>query len=438
MQQKEYFVYTQLQVDKTFKDQETPSQLKLWIVATHSDMPINMRIYKKEEIKKAVATWTHPFQKPVLRHHDNYTDAIGRVVEAYYIDRQEWDAKVKALTGKKIQLPAEASGGILLKAYVTDEEAIKKVMAGNYTTVSVGFFADALVCNICGKPKPGIFDEPDEEIDFCPHETGHEYDGVIAYDVPLGIQYREISFVNTPADSYAGIARLEVTSLDEALKEIKNEPFGQDKDVNSTMTDSDVNVNSDKEGSDMEELKKLQDAYTELESKYKELEDAYNKKVAEYDALKEAHDKLLGVLKEDLIDRVAGLKAIILGIEDAEAVEKIKEGIKDYSIDTLKTLEKEYKALVDSLLIEKEDAECEECKEEGEDKTEEPAVEEELKEEVKEDEEKEEKIEEEANDENVEFEHKDEVNLQKEMNPITTNLVDSTLDLIDQVLGFKK
>ncbi len=429
------FENIQLKVDKSFKDSEAPEQLKLWIVATHSDMPINMRLYRQDEMAKAVITWITPFQKPILKHHDNYTDAIGRVVEAHYISKEEWNTKVKEITGKRIALPKDSTGAILLKAYVTDKEAVEKIVRGNYTTVSVGFFADDLVCNICGKRKPGLLnmlpDELDEDEEYCEHITGQEYDGVVAYDVPLGIQYRELSFVNSPADTYAGIAKVEHTSLQEALKELKVEVFGHDENVNLTLIDSDTAVvNSDKEGYDMEELKKIQDAYQDLERQYRELEDAHRKVLAEYDMLKDAHEKLLTTLKEDLIDRVVGLKAIVLGIEDEEALNNLKESYKDYSVEVLKSLEREFRALVDSML---DESDCETCEEEQEETNEE--TEEQSADPVQE--ENEVKESEETKDEEVAQPQIDEVNLTKEKSPIKLDL-DGTISLIDRALGIVK
>jgi len=39
---------------------------------------------------------------------------------------------------------------VLLKVIVTDKEAAKKVRGGIYKSVSIGFDAATLKCNICG------------------------------------------------------------------------------------------------------------------------------------------------------------------------------------------------------------------------------------------------------------------------------------------------
>ena len=426
-----YYVYTKLAGDKTFKDSSIPSQLKVWIVASHSDMPINMRLYKRDEMLKALKSWVYPYQRPVLRHHNTHTDAIGRVVDATYIGAEEWEVKVKEITGKDIELPKDASGAILVKAYITDKEAIQKIVAGNYTTVSVGFFADKLICNICGKKKPPLFADPSDDEEYCQHITGEEYDGQIAYDVPIGIEYREISFVNVPADSYAGITKIEATSLDEAMKEIQVVVSEQNDSVNSQneteFKDNDNTVNSREEGNSMDEIKKLQDELAAKDAELKQLK-------SDYENLKEKHDKLLKVLKTDLIDRIAGLKAILLGIEDAEKVEALKDEYKDLDVSALKVIEKEYRALVENSLAEElEEDECEECKEKDE-----AEVEEKAEEEKKKDAEKEENEDSKENEEEVKNDTDEDVNLQKEKNPAPVSDMKDPFDTLDEILIGKK
>ena len=432
-----YYVHTRLAADKNkFEDSQMPSQLKVWIVATHSDMPINMRLYKRDEMQKALKSWTYPYQRPVLRHHDTHTDAIGRVVDAVYIGAEEWGVKVKEITGKDLELPNGATGAILVKAYITDQEAIQKIISGNYATVSVGFFADELRCNICGKPKAPMFLDPGDSDEYCNHITGEEYDGQIAYDVPIGIEYREISFVNVPADSYAGITKIEATSLDEAMKEINIAISEQSDAVNSqneqanAFKDHDNTVNSREEGNDMEEIKKLQD---ELAAKDEEL-----KRIkSDYEKLRDEHEKLLSVFKTDLIDRVAGLKAIILGIEDEEEIEALKDFYKDMDVAILKALEVEYRTIVENNLAD-EDEECNDCENKEEEKVEEA---EDVKDEEKADENEEnpaEEKEDEKSDENVNNDSTEDVNLQKEQNPAQVTDSKSPIEIIDEFLLGKR
>jgi len=44
---------------------------------------------------------------------------------------------------------------------------------------------------------------------MCEHEPGVEYDGEVCYHIPTELTYKEISFVNVPADDHAVVAKHE-------------------------------------------------------------------------------------------------------------------------------------------------------------------------------------------------------------------------------------
>lgn len=408
-----YYIKTKLSYDKTLKDAQNPEQLRLWIVATHSDVPINMRLYMQDEVKKAITTWTTPYQKPVLRHHDSLTDQIGRVTDQVYIDQLNWQTQVKQLVGRSVKLPDGATGGVLIKAYITDQEQIQKILSGAYTTVSVGFSTDQLICNICKKPKMDFMTalmNSDNDFDVCEHQTGEVYDGVTQYDVPINIEYKEISFVNDPADQHAGIAKLEPVSMSEALQEVKSELF-QSEDVNSRVEFVD---NNNEEVSNMDdEMKQLKDQLQAKDAELSQIKDAYQK-------LSDEHKQLLDFLKDDYAERVAGLKAIALGIDQDDEIHNIKLSLSTYSLDTLKALETEYRSLVDMMLKreeESEDSKCESCSDEQPQQVE-----------------PEKPAEQPAETQQITNSN---VNLQKEQNPAEINMYDPN-DIIDMLLGIKK
>jgi len=56
--------------DLIHTDSKNDNPVVLWIIATHTDMPINNRIYRREEVEQAVKTWIYPYNKPVLVHHN--------------------------------------------------------------------------------------------------------------------------------------------------------------------------------------------------------------------------------------------------------------------------------------------------------------------------------------------------------------------------------
>jgi len=80
--------------------------------------------------------------------------------------------------------------------------------------------------------------------------------------VPLNIEYKEISFVNDPADSHAGIAKIEPVRLDEAFSEIQNE-LAETDNVNSQIELIDSN---------QEEAVKMDDELLKLQDQLKQKE----------------------------------------------------------------------------------------------------------------------------------------------------------------------
>ena len=187
-----------------------------WLVASHSDKLINNRIYKPSELQKLGDTYLHPYPKPVLLHHNDESEPVGRIVDAEYVPATDWQ-RAQQLLGDDVPLPPGASGALLLKAHITDPQAIQKIEDGRYMTVSIGFSAASLKCSICGQD--WVSEGP------CEHEFGQIYDGQLAYGVPENMHAMEISFVNVPADDYAQVVKTSDKAENEAAKD------AQDADV---------------------------------------------------------------------------------------------------------------------------------------------------------------------------------------------------------------
>ena len=61
--------------------------LRIAIAATHAGKPTrNNALYLPHKMRQSVTSFVHPFGKPILKHHDAHSDAIGRIVGASYID----------------------------------------------------------------------------------------------------------------------------------------------------------------------------------------------------------------------------------------------------------------------------------------------------------------------------------------------------------------
>ena len=66
---------------------DTPRVLGVKIAATHSGKVTgNNGFYLPDKMQSAAGSWMLPFPKPILLHHEQEDDAIGRVEEARYVD----------------------------------------------------------------------------------------------------------------------------------------------------------------------------------------------------------------------------------------------------------------------------------------------------------------------------------------------------------------
>jgi len=147
--------------------------------AIHVGRTANYTFYTEEGLKNGLTSWTHPYNKPVLTHHNSHNgEAIGRILRAEYAE-------------------ATASGrkGLIFTCEITDPTAVEKVLDGRYSTVSIGATTDKVTCNICGT---------DRTQDWCEHWKGDDYDGQTCHYIIGTTEGREVSYVNVPADQDAG------------------------------------------------------------------------------------------------------------------------------------------------------------------------------------------------------------------------------------------
>mgnify|MGYP006291665523 CR=1 FL=1 len=158
------------------------------IEAIHNGLTRNKTFYLSDKLRgtehemSGIHSWTHPYEKPVLKNHDLDTEPLGRVERAYFVQSSEKLAKKSAV----VVIPR-----------ITDPVAIEKFLDGRYQTVSIGANTDSVVCSVCGT------DLLNEE--FCGHQRGETYDGVEAHWIIGEVWFDEISVVNQPSDIYAGV-----------------------------------------------------------------------------------------------------------------------------------------------------------------------------------------------------------------------------------------
>lgn len=166
--------------------------------AIHVGRTKNFTFYTEEGLKAGLSSWTHPYNKPVLTHHNAHRgEPIGRILNAEFSE--------KTLSGKP---------GLIFTVEITDQDAIEKVLDGRYQTVSIGASTDKVTCNICGK---------DRTEEWCEHWPGKKYDEQTCHFIIGPTFGREVSYVNTPSDENARNVTMQIVEDDDKSKKTTKE-----------------------------------------------------------------------------------------------------------------------------------------------------------------------------------------------------------------------
>lgn len=145
----------------------------------HVGRTANYTYYTESGLKNGLSSWTHPYNKPVLTHHNQHGgEPIGRILKAEYSENTK-----------------SGRGGLVFTVEITDPAAQEKVLDGRYQTVSIGASTNKVTCNICGT---------DRTKEWCEHWKGNDYDGQTCHFVVGDTLGEEVSYVNVPADENAG------------------------------------------------------------------------------------------------------------------------------------------------------------------------------------------------------------------------------------------
>ena len=168
----------------------------------------NYGYYPDTSLRKSITSWTTPFNKPVLVHHDSHKDAVGRNIGSVY--RTIAPAVMPQVQNsiRDTDFSYRGLGYIRNLVNTTDPDAVQKVLDGRYLTVSVGGETDSMVCSICSRDWL--------EDGRCDHRFGNSYEDYdsgekkLAYWVAGNMMWDELSYVNNPADVFAVIQTRQV------------------------------------------------------------------------------------------------------------------------------------------------------------------------------------------------------------------------------------
>jgi len=287
------------------------------VAASHSGTLINNRIYPPEKMRKGVKSWTTPYRKPVLVNHDEEGAPIGRVIKAKYVKTS------RGMDGKDYKPMLKASDGygyVDLTIKVTDQEAIERVLDGRYETVSVRMSTDHAFCSVCGN------DWADEGP--CEHMPGKTYDGKLAYMTTGDLTYREVSFVNIPADEFAKVEGATFEDQED------RDPVGVSVYANNAEEKVLCDMNDEKQSNLYDYLR---DAYDEEEDTISHLID---KSIEKDRKLKEDQMSKEKELTRDQLVELDSVKELIQEAKDAagkdceEQLKQLKEECEKMSSDS--------------------------------------------------------------------------------------------------------
>lgn len=145
----------------------------------HAIATRNFTRYSPDSLKKSVPSWTAPYMKPVIMHHNEYDGkTIGRIKSAEYVTK-----------GTRSGTPA-----LRFTLSIGDWEGQSQIRDGRLLTTSVGITATDVRCSICNQ---NIAEER------CEHDRGAIYDGETCYWDVHEFEGKELSYVITPSDPYA-------------------------------------------------------------------------------------------------------------------------------------------------------------------------------------------------------------------------------------------
>lgn len=190
------------------------SKLRVKIEATHSGIINgNKWFYSPRGMESGADSFIEPYRKPLLLNHDKMEDAIGRVLKSAYVSYDDYDTDVNDfsdaskmhesvnewINSKEFNSKTyKGLGHIELEVEISDQNAIEKVIDGRYSTVSISGDTDKAICSTCGVDLKTLDNPHTHE-----HQRGEVYDGELNFLIGGVMDFREVSFVNVPADKHA-------------------------------------------------------------------------------------------------------------------------------------------------------------------------------------------------------------------------------------------
>lgn len=282
--------------------------------AVHESMTRNFTYYTKESIISSIDSWTKPYFRPIIMHHnDKNGKIIGRIHSAEY-------TSVDTLSG---------TGALRLIGQITDKDGKEGAIDGRLKTVSIGAIVHEAYCSICNQNIA--------ESGECEHERGVVYDDKLCYWRIINMEAKELSYVIVPSDIYAQHTKITKGQLGASRMKIKESMEEKAMSVEEKTKEEELNI-----GSEMNSGTKEQEELSIVAEN-----ERLTKEKAELDQkLIEANERIAAAEKE-----IEDMKAAIA--EKDEALENEKREAKDAK-SALAVKEAELKSMEDDLIKKKE------------------------------------------------------------------------------------
>lgn len=263
----------------------------------------NFTWYMNEALLSSIPSWTKPYQKPLIMHH-NDTDGkiIGRIVNVTHVTKNT----------------RSGTPALSFTCNVPDKDGIEQIQDGRLKTVSVGVTAHDVRCSICEKQI-----ELDENgYSACGHDRGVIYDGQTCYWQVYDMEAKELSYVIVPSDIYTHNTKtykpnIKKMKLAESLN--KEREINVETDVNKNKVEVTEKANIDetiKDGQSAEKTASTQETEKKVEESIVLAKDEeINSLKAEIESLKKD--------KENAADALNKAKAELeIVLEKIESIEK--------------------------------------------------------------------------------------------------------------------
>lgn len=272
----------------------------------------NYTRYTPNCLKKSVASWTNPYRRPLIKHHNEEDgEIIGRICEAKYITKNT-----------RSETPA-----LLFTVNIPGEQAKTDVKSGLLETTSIGVIAHSVKCSICGQELANG--------ETCEHERGAIYNGETCYWDIHEMEAKELSYVIVPSDMYA--KNIDIYPATASNSKVKAFAESLNQDLNLTKGDitdmpEDLKVKLQESEAKVtaltQEVTELKEAATQTSEKITELE----KTNSDLTTVKESLEQELEGLKtekDDLTQKMTEAAQMREGLEAqvAEVKAELKEAL---------------------------------------------------------------------------------------------------------------